>query len=228
MALIRRILKSQSPRSVVEVGPGMGGPSWYIADSRSYVGYEPDTAAFEVVSSRLKELPDAIVFNDQIPEEGRQEFDALVALEVLEHLEDDLGALNHWVDWVAPGGIVIISVPAKAARFGPWDAAVGHFRRYEREELRHLMASAGLTDPQVLAYGMPIGYLLEAVRNRALVNRLPTVSGDLERTLRSGRSFQPSKHANLMTVAMWPFRVLQSGFVHTSLGTGWIATGRVA
>jgi SAM-dependent methyltransferase len=206
----------------------MGGPSWYIADSRSYVGYEPDTAAFEVVSSRLKDLPDAIVFNDQIPEEGRQEFDALVALEVLEHLEDDLGALNHWVDWVAPGGIVIISVPAKAARFGPWDAAVGHFRRYEREELRHLMASAGLTDPQVLAYGMPIGYLLEAVRNRALVNRLPAVNGDLERTLRSGRSFQPSKHANLVTAAMWPFRILQSGFVHTNLGTGWIATGRVA
>ncbi|MCH7901203.1 MAG: class I SAM-dependent methyltransferase [Acidobacteria bacterium] len=228
MALVRRILKSQSPRSVVEVGPGMGGPSWYIADSRSYVGYEPDTAAFEVASSRLKDLPDAIVFNDQIPEEGRQEFDALVALEVLEHLEDDLGALNHWVDWVTPGGIVIISVPAKAARFGPWDAAVGHFRRYEREELRHLMASAGLTDPQVLAYGMPIGYLLETVRNRVLVHRLPVVDGDVQRTLRSGRSFQPLRYVNLVTAVMWPFQLLQRGFVRTSFGIGWVATGRVA
>jgi SAM-dependent methyltransferase len=198
-----------------------------MADSRSYVGYEPDTIAFEIAASRLEELPDAVVLNDPIPEEGRQEFDALVALEVLEHLEDDLGALSRWVDWVTPGGMVIISVPAKAARFGPYDSAVGHFRRYERDELRVLMTSAGLVDTDVMAYGMPIGYLLEAVRNQILFHRLPGVDGDVEKTLRSGRSFQPSKYGNLVTAAMWPFQMMQRGFVHTSLGIGWVATGRV-
>jgi len=206
----------------------MGGPSWYIAESRSYVGYEPDKAAFEVALNRLREFPDAVVLNDQIPEGGRQEFDALVALEVLEHLDDDIGALTQWVDWVTPGGIVIVSVPAKAARFGPYDAAVGHFRRYEREELRDLITLAGLLDPQVMAYGMPIGYLLETVRNRVLVHRLPVVDGDVQRTLRSGRSFQPLRYVNLVTAVMWPFQLLQRGFVRTSFGIGWVATGRVA
>ena len=70
-------------------------------------------------------------------------YDAVIALDVIEHIEDDLAALRHLRRALVPSGRLILSVPALSRLFGPKDVAVGHYRRYDRQPLCDLLARAG-------------------------------------------------------------------------------------
>ena len=67
---------------------------------------------------------------------------------------------------VAPGGVVALTVPAGAERFGPVDVAAGHFRRYDRRELEDLVSAAGLVVADVQGWGFPFGRLYDALVQR--------------------------------------------------------------
>jgi len=68
---------------------------------------------------------------------------AMIALDVFEHIEDDRLALNEAFRTLAPGGILVLSVPAFQSLWGPHDVALMHFRRYTRRELRERLVAAG-------------------------------------------------------------------------------------
>jgi SAM-dependent methyltransferase len=72
-------------------------------------------------------------------------FDAAICFNVLEHIEDDAAALRAVRSQLRPGGHLCVLVPAHRALFGSIDRIVGHFRRYDRADLRHRVESAGLT-----------------------------------------------------------------------------------
>jgi SAM-dependent methyltransferase len=153
-------------------------------------------------------------------------FDVVCAFEVLEHLDDDAGALRAWRERVTEGGWIVLSVPAHQHRFGAHDRAVGHFRRYDPDGLSALLVANGFERPTVMACGFPFGYVLEAVRN--LIGRFANL-GDTaaERTAASGRRFQPPQAAGALTRALsYPFRVLQRPFAGTPLGTALVAVAR--
>jgi SAM-dependent methyltransferase len=61
--------------------------------------------------------------------------DFLTALDVLEHIGDDRGAVCEFARLVKPGGHVVVTVPASMALWSDWDVALHHFRRYDREGL---------------------------------------------------------------------------------------------
>ena len=97
----------------------------------------------------------------------------MCAFEVLEHIEDDVAALKDpWSSYVRPGGWIMLSVPAWQERFGPMDKFVGHFRRYDPPVLRSRLTGAGLTDVELVHFGAPLGYVLEAGRNAVGKRRL--------------------------------------------------------
>jgi SAM-dependent methyltransferase len=83
---------------------------------------------------------------------GDSEFDAVVAGEVLEHIDDDLRAVRE-MRRVAP--CIVASVPAHSGWFGPADEWAGHFRRYERAALERLFSEAGLS-VNVVPWGFPV------------------------------------------------------------------------
>jgi len=78
---------------------------------------------------------------ESITERGT--FDGIVALDVIEHIEDDYAALVRLREALAPNGTLVLSVPALTWLYGPKDVAVGHFRRYDRDGLSALLARAG-------------------------------------------------------------------------------------
>ena len=59
-----------------------------------------------------------------------QSVDVLIMLNVLEHIEDDLGALQKAFNLLNPGGILIIEVPASPGLYSDYDRELRHFRRY--------------------------------------------------------------------------------------------------
>ncbi|MHB8879112.1 MAG: methyltransferase domain-containing protein [Myxococcaceae bacterium] len=72
-----------------------------------------------------------------------ERIDTVVLSNVLEHIEDDAGAVAGFRRLLPPGGRVVILVPALPSLFGAMDEAVGHFRRYSREGLQQLLDGGG-------------------------------------------------------------------------------------
>jgi len=226
MDVIRRIIRDRRPRSLVEMGPGMGAAGWVLARGLdSYTAYEPDESAFRVARSRMANMDGARVVNAYPPSHPDRLYDGLAAFEVLEHIEFDEEALANWTKWVKPRGFVVISVPAKQKRYGPYDKAVGHYRRYDKYHLTRMMHSVGLVDVNIVSYGMPLGYLLEWVRHRILVRRMTPEPDITDRTGRSGRSFQPRSSGWIIRALTYPFVLAQRPFGRTNWGIGWVATG---
>lgn len=75
----------------------------------------------------------------------REAFDAVICLDVLEHVEDDRLALTNIYRSLKSGGIMICSVPALSTLYGRRDQRIGHFRRYDREVLVQGIESAGFS-----------------------------------------------------------------------------------
>lgn len=71
-------------------------------------------------------------------------FDAILALDVIEHLDDDRAAVARLARLVRPGGLVIVSVPALPDLFSEFDAVQGHRRRYLPDTLRATFDGSGL------------------------------------------------------------------------------------
>jgi 2-polyprenyl-3-methyl-5-hydroxy-6-metoxy-1,4-benzoquinol methylase len=75
--------------------------------------------------------------------EGR--FDLMLFLDVLEHVPDDVAFLSGLRERkLAPGGFVLVSVPAWQGLYTQHDVALGHYRRYRPAQLRQVLASSGL------------------------------------------------------------------------------------
>lgn len=72
-----------------------------------------------------------------------QSIDLLVMLNVLEHIEDDIGALQKAFNLLKPGGSLIIEVPAGPYLYDSYDAELRHFRRYSAKELHNKLVSVG-------------------------------------------------------------------------------------
>jgi SAM-dependent methyltransferase len=71
-------------------------------------------------------------------------FDIITALDVVEHLDDDVAALAELCRVLRPGGIALVSVPAYPVLWTYWDDILGHRRRYTTRTLRAAAEEAGL------------------------------------------------------------------------------------
>lgn len=225
--VVSRAVNRLRPASVLEIGCGQGAFGARLAGRVEYLAVEPDVSSYHVAAGRIEPRGGAVIngTHDAVPVGAT--FDAVFAFEVLEHLQDDKGALAAWVPLIRPGGHLIMSVPAFQSRFGPMDAHAGHFRRYSPEQLSDRLGEAGLVVDQITVYGWPLGYALEAVRNRIDTKKLAAARANgisVENlTAASGRTFQPSKRATGIAIqlATLPFRYLQR--TQPNRGTGLVA-----
>src|ERR1700730_16971895 len=71
-------------------------------------------------------------------------YDAMVLLNVLEHIEDDKSATKHIARMLKPGGFAVIEVPAGPELFDDYDRQLQHFRRYTLQSISDLIQGAGL------------------------------------------------------------------------------------
>ena len=136
--------------SVLEVGAGTGNISQFLLNCEAVCCLEPFAPYREFLSARfakhlnVRVLPHGI---EECPNEDIKcgAFDSVVCLNVLEHLEDDAGALAVFKRVLRPGGNAIVLAPALPWLFGAMDESMGHLRRYTRRTLRRAFIEAGLT-----------------------------------------------------------------------------------
>jgi SAM-dependent methyltransferase len=94
-------------------------------------------------------------------------YDGLLALDVIEHLDDDQAAVKRLAKLVRPGGLVVISVPALPELFSDFDEVQGHRRRYEPATLRATFAGSDLALQEVFWWGAWMVPVLRRMRSRS-------------------------------------------------------------
>lgn len=77
--------------------------------------------------------------------------DAVVMLNVLEHIENERAALSQVYRVLKPGGILVIEVPAGPGLYDYYDKYLRHYRRYTSMDLRNACSRAGL-EPLTLSH----------------------------------------------------------------------------
>jgi SAM-dependent methyltransferase len=137
---------------VLEVGSGIGNISRLIrpmAERLVVTDTEPrylsalreafrDDGQVEIAAFDLDSAPPPAV--------AAHQYDAIVAVNVIEHIAGDAALVARLGDLLRPGGSLLIYVPACPFAFGPLDVELGHLRRYTRQTLTALLRSAHL-DP---------------------------------------------------------------------------------
>jgi SAM-dependent methyltransferase len=157
--LLLDLFLSASPGpEVLDAGAGQGT----MAARLERLGYEVTStdasgAAVEILRARLSGPVEEASITD-LPL-GDESFDGAVLGEVLEHVEDDRGALAELARVLRPGGVLAVSVPANPALYGPSDEWAGHVRRYTRPALIEAFTVAGFTVHQCLGWGFPFSRL---------------------------------------------------------------------
>jgi SAM-dependent methyltransferase len=230
-AVVRPTLERLAPRSILELGCGQGAVGARLAQLAAYTGVEPDEASWAVARDRVAPTGGVVLHGDhhKIPEGS--EFDLVCAFEVLEHIADDQATLADWVQFIRPGGRLMVSVPADQHRFGPSDELVGHYRRYSNESLAELLTAVGCTDIAIRRYGWPVGYALEAASNRVSARKLAIPEQDVsevaeERSATSGRYLQPKQVAGqVLRLGMAPFTLVQELAPKRGIGLLAVAKG---
>jgi SAM-dependent methyltransferase len=122
--------------TVLEVGAGIGGniPHLHQPPVRDWTALEPDPVqAAQIVGSGVR-----VVLGTLAALDAAERFDAILYIDVLEHIADDAAELRQAAAHLAPGGRLIVLAPAHPYLFSRMDAAIGHHRRYTMAGLRAL------------------------------------------------------------------------------------------
>jgi SAM-dependent methyltransferase len=168
---LRRTVPDLERRRAFDIGCGSGGLLEYLRTRGVAVAGACDAYAesLEIVRRRL-DIPLVLVDEGRLPPLGGGH--ELVALfDVLEHLDDDRGTLRFLHSILAPGGVVVLTVPAHPFLFDERDELAHHRRRYRRGELRKKLEEAGFGVRLVTHFMAPLVPPLLAMR--ALTRLLP-------------------------------------------------------
>lgn len=134
-------------RHVVEVGAGIGTFAKFIIASpgvESLLCVEPAENVFPVLAERFGSDARIKTVHANIDQLGVVDAaDSLVAVNVLEHVEDDEAFLRSAAKIVVPGGHLLLFVPAHQFLYGSLDAAFEHYRRYSKRGLSSVVSRAG-------------------------------------------------------------------------------------
>jgi SAM-dependent methyltransferase len=140
VSLLRRYLSGRSSL-VLDAGCGTGRTLAELLFHFAAVGMEPFAGALSF-ASRHKGAPLVQGLLEQAPFSDAV-FDAVTALDVLEHCDDDRHALSEISRVLVAGGLLLVTVPAFSWLWSPHDEALHHRRRYSKAELLALVEGCG-------------------------------------------------------------------------------------
>lgn len=178
---MRRSLAPYIQGHVIEVGAGIGGTTQNLSNIdgvENWLCVEPDAGQVEKIEQLKTDgtIPAycatlAGILSDV---EDDNLADTIIYIDVLEHIENDRAELEIAARKLKVGGRIVVLSPAYPYLFSPFDAAVGHYRRYTRTSLR---AVANERLSEVKSFYLDCMGLAASLANKWVLKQdLPTVA----------------------------------------------------
>jgi len=144
LKLFNHFIKKLSKKnlSILEIGCGMGTNVEMLSKYGYVDGVEPAEIA---ISNCKKRFPNNKFFKKNIEElENKKKYDLICLFDVLEHIDDDLQALNTISDLLEDNGDILISVPAYMFMWSSHDESIHHYRRYTSTGIQEIVKKTNL------------------------------------------------------------------------------------
>jgi SAM-dependent methyltransferase len=152
------------PIRILDAGCGSGRNMVDLARRGTVTGVELSGPSVEKARERgCGEVIEGSVLEMPFPDDS---FDLAVSLDVIEHLEDDLGALRELRRVVAPGGALLVTVPAYGWLWSGHDEINHHQRRYTMRSLRTVAQQAGWREDRTSYFNsllLPVAIVLRVL-----------------------------------------------------------------
>lgn len=151
---------------VLEIGAGTGNLTLQLIPRKLYWASDINPQYLDYLQNLIPDHPYLRVGytdgekGDSFPREER--FDTVVCLNVVEHLENDRGALENIHAALEGGGRAIVLVPRGPKLYGTLDRVLGHHRRYTEAQFENLAADAGFQVEKLITFnrfGSPAWWL---------------------------------------------------------------------
>jgi SAM-dependent methyltransferase len=163
---------------VLEVGAGLGGATQFLCDGtqRRWVCLEPDSKLAQQLEQRVvrNKRQCEVAVGTLANLNGQETFDSILYMDVLEHIEEDRAELLRAAQHLKPGGALMVLSPAIPWLYSPFDAAIGHYRRYTKQTLR-AAAPKELKEEQCI-YLDSVGFLASAGNRLFLRSAAPSLN----------------------------------------------------
>jgi glycosyltransferase involved in cell wall biosynthesis len=162
-------------RRVLEIGSGIGSLTRYLIGRDLVLATDLNPRYLRILANtferhtRVDVAPLDLTDFDPAPLAARG-IDTIVCLNVLEHVEDDRGALRQLHAALVPGGRLLLLVPAHPWLYGAIDRAIGHHRRYDRAGLTARLEEAGFQVERTVFFNRlgVLGWYLNSVLLRRM------------------------------------------------------------
>lgn len=146
--LIYNMIESQLGERVVEAGCGNGNISQYLIHKDLLIGIDIDADFVKKLNEKYSYLDGAkFICSDlqflDVGEIKKHNPDSIVSINVLEHVDDDEKAIQNFHKILGSNGKIILIVPAMHYLYCNLDKNLGHKRRYDKNQLRHLLEKNG-------------------------------------------------------------------------------------
>lgn len=218
-AILREVLRTFRLRhgaTILEVGCASGGNLKMLREFGQTKACEYDEGILDLARRRH---PDVEIERCELPGEipfGNEAFDLIGLFDVLEHVDDDRGALRALRSRLRPGGRLVLTVPAFPWLWSAHDEVNLHHRRYTRESLVDALRDAGLEMVKGSYFNLLLLPLIQGIRlvadflKRDPADQLepphPLVNGILATVMSSERSLVAGRGlpcgVSLLAVAM--------------------------
>ena len=166
-------------KSILEVGAGTGSTTKELYNhsaNQKWTCLEPDITLSEkikVLINKNSKYSNCRIINGLLQDIPKKElFEAILYIDVLEHIDNDVSELNTAIQHLSHKGYLIILVPAHQFLYSQFDSAIGHCRRYNKSRLRKIIPSC-LTENELL-YLDSAGFLASLANKALLKQKLPT------------------------------------------------------
>lgn len=130
-------MAGQSKFRILDYGCGNGETLKYLKQRLTadvmFIGYDPN-----LLKSSHEDT--GIVLVNRIQDYVETKFNCILLMDVLEHVSSPIEVLNHAYSMLAPGGTLIITVPAYRWAWSQHDDALGHHDRYTKKRLMELVS----------------------------------------------------------------------------------------
>lgn len=171
--LVKNLLLPEKPKKVLDIGCGTGETITFlktIFPKAKFVGIDTSLDAIRFTRDRGHTVKKGSALKLPFPAAS---FDAVLLLDVIEHIKNDSLVIKEAKRVLKPGGVIVLTAPALQFIWSNHDSGQGHQRRYTRRRLTMLANRHGLSVPFISYFNFLLSPMIIFLR---LISRLPLFS----------------------------------------------------